>query len=337
MLLGSTVVLSRRFDPERVLPRSSSTARPRSSSCPVHARGLLAADRVALRHLVAAGHRLAAAARCPATSSQRVHERVRAGAAQPLRLDRGRVRRRRHAGGPRRRPAHGRPAAARRDAAGRRRATAGTCRRATPGRVFVGSGLTFAGYTDGTDKDRLDGLVATGDLGVLDAAGRLTVLGRDDDMVVVGGENVYTGAGRGRPRRAPVGRGGGGRRRADDPAYGARLVAHVVPAPGRRSTPSTCRRWCAARSPGTPCRAEVRVVDELPRNATGKVLHRELRAGGAPMTAPAELDRPEVDDGTTPGPPVGRHRLERPGQPHELRDARAHGAVRLPAGEGRGE
>ena len=55
------------------------------------------------------------------------------------------------------------------------------------------SGLAFAGYTDGGDKDRLGDLVATGDLGVLDAEGRLTVLGRDDDMVVIGGENVYPG------------------------------------------------------------------------------------------------------------------------------------------------
>ncbi len=61
----------------------------------------------------------------------------------------------------------------------------------TAGRIFVASGLSFAGYTDGSDKDRVEGLVSTGDLGVLDENGRLTVLGRDADMVVIDGENVY--------------------------------------------------------------------------------------------------------------------------------------------------
>ncbi|HEX8384698.1 MAG TPA: hypothetical protein VF576_00860, partial [Rubricoccaceae bacterium] len=48
-----------------------------------------------------------------------------------------------------------------------------------PGRIFVGSGLAFGGYTDGSDKARLDGLVATGDLGVLDDADTLRAGGRD--------------------------------------------------------------------------------------------------------------------------------------------------------------
>ena len=62
-----------------------------------------------------------------------------------------------------------------------------------PGATAQSLQAWFEGYTDGSDKDRLDGLLATGDLGILSADGLLTVLGRDDDMVVIGGENVYVG------------------------------------------------------------------------------------------------------------------------------------------------
>lgn len=143
------------------------------------------------------------------------------------------------------------------------------------GRVFVGNGMAFAGYTDGTDKARLGDLVATGDLGSFDAAGRLTVLGRDDDMVVVGGENVFTTAvedallHHSAVRDAAV-------VDVPDTSYGVRLVAHVVldrPVPDRE-----LQDWVRDRVARAAVPREVRVVDELPRNATGKVLKRELRA-----------------------------------------------------------
>ena len=149
------------------------------------------------------------------------------------------------------------------------------------GRIFVGSGLAFTGYTDGTDKDRLGGLVSTGDLGVLDDVGRLTVLGRDDDMVVIGGENVHPGQVEDvlaeDPSVADVAV-------VDEPdeVYGVRLVAHVVAAPGatvdeehlKERVRSSLARFAVPR--------EVRLLTELPRNATGKVLRRELRAGAQP-------------------------------------------------------
>ena len=148
----------------------------------------------------------------------------------------------------------------------------------TPGRIYVGSGLSFDGYTDGSDKDRLDGLVSTGDLGTLDAEGRLTVLGRDDDMVVIGGENVHPGQVEDvlaeDPSVADVAV-------VDEPdeVYGVRLVAHVVPAPGAtideehltQLVRSTLARFAVPRS--------FAVHDELPRNATGKVLRKQLRGG----------------------------------------------------------
>jgi acyl-CoA synthetase (AMP-forming)/AMP-acid ligase II len=145
--------------------------------------------------------------------------------------------------------------------------------RGTAGRIYVGSGLSFAGYTDGSDKARLDGLVATGDLGVIDASGRLTVLGRDDDMVVIGGENVYPNQVEDvllqHPDVVDV-----AVTSAPDPAFGVKLIAHVVadPEPSAEELQELVRaelaRFAVPR--------EVRFLDALPRNATGKVLKREL-------------------------------------------------------------
>ena len=61
------------------------------------------------------------------------------------------------------------------------------------GRIFVANEMLFEGYTgdDGGSKDVVDGLMSTGDVGRLDEAGRLFVEGRDDEMIVSGGENVF--------------------------------------------------------------------------------------------------------------------------------------------------
>jgi fatty-acyl-CoA synthase len=141
----------------------------------------------------------------------------------------------------------------------------------TAGRIFVGSGLAFGGYTDGTDKVRLDGLVSTGDLGVLDASGRLTVLGRDDDMVVIGGENVYPHQVEDVLHRHPkvveaaV-------TAVPDPSFGVRLVAHVVGEATAEELQELVRRELARFA--VP--REVIFHAALPRNATGKVVKREL-------------------------------------------------------------
>jgi fatty-acyl-CoA synthase len=137
------------------------------------------------------------------------------------------------------------------------------------GRIFAGSPLTFEGYSGGQDKERIDGLVATGDLGHLDPAGRLFVDGRDDDMIVSGGENVY-------PREvedvllghpavtdaAVVG--------VPDERFGQALVAHVVPRDG--GVPADeLRAYVKERLAGYKVPREVVVHDVLPRNETGKV------------------------------------------------------------------
>lgn len=141
----------------------------------------------------------------------------------------------------------------------------------TPGRVFVGSGLSFAGYTDGSDKERLGGLVATGDLGVLDGSGRLTVLGRDDDMVVIGGENVYPNQVEDVLQQHPAVR-EAAVTSAPDAAFGIRLVAHIVGEVAERELQELVRsRFARFAVP-----REWRFHEALPRNATGKVLKREL-------------------------------------------------------------
>ena len=141
----------------------------------------------------------------------------------------------------------------------------------TVGRVFAGSGLTFGGYTDGSDKVRTDGLVSTGDLGVIDGEGRLTVLGRDDDMVVIGGENLYPAqvedallAHPGVREVAVTAR--------DHPSFGVSLIAHVVGEADEEELKelvrTTVARFAVPR--------EFHFLEVLPRNATGKVLKREL-------------------------------------------------------------
>jgi acyl-CoA synthetase (AMP-forming)/AMP-acid ligase II len=141
----------------------------------------------------------------------------------------------------------------------------------TAGRIFVGGPMSFTGYTDGGDKDRLDGLVATGDVGVIDGKGRLTVLGRDDDMVVIGGENVYPSQVEDALLQHPSVR-ECAITKADDPAYGIRLIAHVVGDAGEEELKAIVRERVARFA--VP--REWRFLDALPRNATGKVLKREL-------------------------------------------------------------
>jgi fatty-acyl-CoA synthase len=146
------------------------------------------------------------------------------------------------------------------------------------GRIHVGGGLTNDRYTDGTRLPRRDGLTETGDVGYLDDLGRLFVLGREDDMVVSGGENVFP-----RPVEellaahpdvrdvAVVG--------VDDEVYGQRLAAYVVRRPGARLSARAVRDHVRAHRPRYEVPREVVFRDELPRGATGKVRTRDLAAG----------------------------------------------------------
>jgi fatty-acyl-CoA synthase len=143
------------------------------------------------------------------------------------------------------------------------------------GRIFVGNAMLFAGYTGGGTKDQIDGLMATGDVGRFDEAGRLFVQGRDDEMIVSGGENVF-------PKEvedllanhdavaeaAAIG--------VDDEKFGQRLRAFVVLRSGKKSTPEELQEYVKQNLARYKVPRDVIFVDSLPRNPTGKVLKREL-------------------------------------------------------------
>jgi fatty-acyl-CoA synthase len=140
------------------------------------------------------------------------------------------------------------------------------------GGIYVRSDAAFEGYTGGGGKDVRDGYMSTGDLGRFDARGRLSIEGRDDDMIVSGGENVY-------PREVEdLIAGMDGIEEAvvvgvPDDEFGQRLRAVVVGAgvdadQVRVEVRSNVARYKVPR--------DVIFVDELPRNATGKVLRRTL-------------------------------------------------------------
>ncbi|MEZ0579052.1 acyl-CoA synthetase [Nocardioides sp. MH1] len=145
----------------------------------------------------------------------------------------------------------------------------------TTGRIFVGNDFQFEGYTGGGDKDRIDGLMSTGDVGHFDAAGRLFVDGRDDDMIVSGGENVFPGEieellfGHEAVREAAaIG--------VPDERFGQRLRAFVVLHDGAELTADDVKAYVAGNLARYKTPRDVVFLDELPRNPTGKVLKREL-------------------------------------------------------------
>jgi acyl-CoA synthetase (AMP-forming)/AMP-acid ligase II len=146
------------------------------------------------------------------------------------------------------------------------------------GRIFVGNEMQFEGYTGGGGKDVVDGLLSSGDVGHFDEAGRLFVDGRDDDMIVSGGENVFPAevedllAGHEAIREVAV-------FGVDDEAFGQRLKAVVVLRDGASMDEAELKRHVKTNLAGYKVPREIEFVDELPRTATGKVLKRELKQG----------------------------------------------------------
>lgn len=142
------------------------------------------------------------------------------------------------------------------------------------GRIFAGGGLVFGGYSDGSSKTTVDGRMSTGDLGHLDEAGRLFVDGREDDMIVSGGENVYPveveDCLMSHPAvvdAAVVG--------TPDEEFGQRLIAYVVPA--GEVAPDELIQHVRTNLARYKAPREIILVEDLPRNATGKVLRNQLR------------------------------------------------------------
>ncbi|MFI6065512.1 AMP-binding protein [Micromonospora sp. NPDC051227] len=144
------------------------------------------------------------------------------------------------------------------------------------GRIFVGNEMLFEGYTSGASRETHDGLLDTGDLGRLNADGLLFVDGRADDMIVSGGENLFPSevedllAQLPQVREAAV-------IGVPDPEYGQRLSAFLALHPGETLDPEAVREYVRHFLARFSVPRDVIFVKYLPRNATGKVLTRELR------------------------------------------------------------
>jgi len=143
------------------------------------------------------------------------------------------------------------------------------------GRIFVGNEMAFEGYTGGGSKDALDGLLSSGDVGHFDDAGRLFVDGRDDDMIVSGGENVFPAevedclaSHEAIVEVAVFG--------VEDEKFGQRLRAVVVLRDGASVSDDDLKGHVKSNLAGYKVPRDVQFVDELPRTSTGKVLKREL-------------------------------------------------------------
>lgn len=147
----------------------------------------------------------------------------------------------------------------------------------TTGRVFVGNSMQFEGYTGGGSKEMIHGLMSSGDVGHFDSAGRLFIDGRDDEMIVSGGENVFPGEVEDVLSSHPdvldaavIG--------TPDDEYGQRLRGFVVVRPDASLSEQDVKDFVKTRLARFKVPRDVVFVDELPRNPTGKVVKRLLDA-----------------------------------------------------------
>lgn len=144
------------------------------------------------------------------------------------------------------------------------------------GAIYVRNKTQFDGYTSGATKDFHDGFMSSGDVGYLDEEGRLFVVGRDDEMIVSGGENVYPieveKTLMSHPDVAEAAVLG-----ADDEKFGQRLVAFVVLTPGAAATPDALKQHVRDNLANYKVPRQITILDELPRSITGKISRQELQ------------------------------------------------------------
>jgi fatty-acyl-CoA synthase len=144
------------------------------------------------------------------------------------------------------------------------------------GRIFVGNTFPFEGYTGGGGKQIIDGLLSSGDVGYFDEHGLLYVSGRDDEMIVSGGENVFPAEVEdlisGHPEVLEATALG-----VEDKEWGARLRAFVVLHAEATVGEDEIKHYVREHLARYKVPREVVFLDELPRNPTGKILKRELR------------------------------------------------------------
>lgn len=141
------------------------------------------------------------------------------------------------------------------------------------GRIFVGGELGAEGYTGGGAKDIIDRMSSTGDMGYLDNSGRLYIVGREDDMIVSGGENVYPRALENAladhpdvAETAVIG--------VPDAQFGRRLAAFIV---ARRDIDEAgLREYLKGKVSRFEQPRDIQVVSTIPRNPAGKVIRSKL-------------------------------------------------------------
>ena len=152
------------------------------------------------------------------------------------------------------------------------------CAAGTPGRIFVVNDIQFDGYTGGGGKDVIDGMLASGDVGHFDDAERLFIDGRDDDMIISGAENVFPAeveeALAAHPQIVEAAVLG-----VPDDEYGQRLRSFVAVRPGATLTEADLKEYVSQRLARFKVPRDVVFVEALPRNSTGKVLKRLLDGG----------------------------------------------------------
>ncbi|MBJ7459160.1 MAG: AMP-binding protein, partial [Thermoleophilaceae bacterium] len=144
------------------------------------------------------------------------------------------------------------------------------------GQIFVQHDMIFEGYTGGEQANRLGHLAGTGDLGHIDDEMRLFIDGRIDEMIISGGENVYPievediiAIHQSVYETAVIG--------VDDEQFGARLIAFVVTNNGADVDETEIKDHVKTHLANFKVPREVFFLDELPRNATGKILKRDLQ------------------------------------------------------------
>jgi fatty-acyl-CoA synthase len=148
------------------------------------------------------------------------------------------------------------------------------------GEIWIRGKNVTPGYWNRPDANAssfVDGWFRSGDIGRRDADGYFYIEDRVKDMYISGGENVYPAEVENVLYEMPeihevavIG--------LADPKWGEAGCAVVVPVDGAELTLADVRGWCGDRLARFKQPSRLEIVDELPRNATGKVLKFELRA-----------------------------------------------------------
>ncbi len=145
------------------------------------------------------------------------------------------------------------------------------------GRIVVKSEMHFDGYTDGGNKEMLDGFMSIGDQGRLDSEGRLFVLGRADDMIISGGENIFpSNIERALMRHPKVDEAAVVGVPDDDLGQRVRAVVTVRGKGNADAVAASIKQDLAGELASHEMPREYVIVDSIPRNASGKILRRDL-------------------------------------------------------------